>query len=84
MYAYVRVCHIAKLYYVHVLWVKNRAFFKFCEMLSNGAKRVWHAEHQVPYLIYDDQWFGYDDEASISNKVSHRYISLFLLIPEVE
>lgn len=43
-------------------------------MLNNGAQRVWHPEHKVPYLYRDDQWVGYDDEQSMKIKVLRRYI----------
>jgi hypothetical protein len=41
-------------------------------MLAKGAKRVWHTENEVPYLVDGDQWFSYDDVQSIENKASER------------
>jgi len=38
-------------------------------MLHNGAAYVWDDEMKVPYLIYNDQWVGFDDEKSIRNKM---------------
>ena len=37
-------------------------------MLAKGGRRTLHAEHQVPYLVYSDQWYGYDDVESIRTK----------------
>ncbi|KHJ76881.1 hypothetical protein OESDEN_23499 [Oesophagostomum dentatum] len=39
-------------------------------MLATGATRYWNAEQQVPYLVQGDQWWSYDDEESISNKMA--------------
>jgi len=45
------------------------AYYEICEMLLNGASYLWDDEMQVPYLIQDDQWVGFDDEKSIRNKM---------------
>ncbi|KAK6060405.1 chitin binding Peritrophin-A domain protein [Cooperia oncophora] len=46
------------------------SFYEFCEMLATGATRYWNAEQQVPYLVQGDQWWSYDDEESIANKMA--------------
>lgn len=38
-------------------------------MLQNGAAYIWDDEMKVPYLVYGDQWVGFDDERSIRNKM---------------
>ena len=45
------------------------AYYEVCEMLLQGASYVWDDEMQVPYLVQDDQWVGFDDERSIRNKM---------------
>ncbi|PIO76250.1 glycosyl hydrolase, family 18 [Teladorsagia circumcincta] len=46
------------------------SFYEFCEMLATGATRYWSSEQQVPYLVQGDQWWSYDDEESIANKMA--------------
>lgn len=43
-----------------------------CELLADNAERYWDSEQEVPYLVKDNLWVGYDDPQSISLKVSHR------------
>jgi len=51
--------------------MKLKLFYlcQICEMLHNGAAYVWDDEMKVPYLVYNDQWVGFDDEKSIRNKI---------------
>ncbi|VDO51030.1 unnamed protein product [Haemonchus placei] len=46
------------------------SFYEFCEMLATGATRYWSSEQQVPYLVQGDQWWSYDDQESIANKMA--------------
>ncbi|KHN76884.1 putative endochitinase [Toxocara canis] len=46
------------------------AYYELCEMLANRAQRYWEPRSQVPYLVYGDQWFTYDDTESIKNKMA--------------
>ena len=54
------------------MFYKERVSFQFCEMLASGAKRYWHKEHQVPYLVQGDQFWSYDDEESTLIKVRYK------------
>ena len=40
-----------------------------CDIIANGGKRYWNDEQKVPYVVKDKQWIGYDDEASLKEKV---------------
>ena len=46
------------------------AYFEFCEMIASGAVTKFDEETQVPYLIYGDQWFSYEDVRSIEIKLN--------------
>ncbi|BFY99793.1 hypothetical protein BsWGS_02833 [Bradybaena similaris] len=48
------------------------AYYEICELLSKGASTHTIADQHVPYLVSGNQWVGYDNEASLREKV--RYI----------
>ncbi|XP_014667773.1 PREDICTED: acidic mammalian chitinase-like, partial [Priapulus caudatus] len=62
------------------------SYYEICEMLRNGATRLWHDEHQgVPYLYTTDkQWVGYDDEQSIDIKVKWSAVIMARVAPSCE
>ncbi|XP_064613374.1 acidic mammalian chitinase-like [Liolophura sinensis] len=46
-------------------------YYKVCELLADNAERYWDSEQEVPYLVKDNLWVGYDDPQSISLKVEY-------------
>ena len=38
-------------------------------MLKTGGTRNWIPEMEVPYVVKNDQWVGYDDPESLKKKV---------------
>ena len=42
---------------------------QICEMLKTGGTRNWIPEMEVPYVVKNDQWVGYDDPESLKKKV---------------
>uniref|UniRef100_A0A2P2HWQ1 Chitinase 3 n=1 Tax=Hirondellea gigas TaxID=1518452 RepID=A0A2P2HWQ1_9CRUS len=46
------------------------AYYEVCEHLRTGGVYVWDEEMQVPYMVKDNLWVGFDDERSIRNKMN--------------
>ena len=46
-----------------------RYFLQICDMLKTGGTRHWIPEMEVPYVVKNDQWVGYDDPESLKKKV---------------
>nr|UBY12661.1 chitinase [Eisenia andrei] len=47
------------------------SYYEVCSVINQGVTRVFHQEHQTPYIYRDDQWVGYDDEESLKLKVDY-------------
>ncbi|KAH9508786.1 Endochitinase 1 [Bulinus truncatus] len=48
------------------------AYYEICSLVSSGADVYNAKDQQVPYVVKNSQWVGYDDPDSLRNKV--RYI----------
>lgn len=45
------------------------AYYEICDLIKKGAKVFRIADQKVPYLVYNNEWIGYDDVKSLSIKV---------------
>ncbi|XP_012945342.1 chitinase-3-like protein 1 [Aplysia californica] len=48
------------------------SYYEACQMINNGADVYFLEDQRVPYLVYGDQWLGYDNPKSLREKV--RYV----------
>ncbi|XP_077861839.1 chitinase-like protein 3 [Saccoglossus kowalevskii] len=46
------------------------AYYEICILLESGATRYWDTEQSVPYAVNGNEWIGYDDLVSYSNKIN--------------
>lgn len=46
------------------------AYYEVCEYLHKGGVYIWDNEMQVPYMVKDNLWVGFDDERAIRNKMN--------------
>jgi len=48
------------------------SYYEICELLNQpGAVEVYDEEHRTPYMYYGDQWVGYDNVQSLTEKVNY-------------
>ncbi|CAG5122051.1 unnamed protein product [Candidula unifasciata] len=47
------------------------SYYEICEIIKNGATKNYINDQHVPYLVYGDQWTGYDNEDSLREKVQY-------------
>jgi len=47
------------------------SYYEICQMISNGATKVYDLQSQAPYAYLGDQWVGFDDEQSLTAKVNY-------------
>lgn len=47
------------------------AYHEICQDLSHGATKMYDSEGMVPYYSKGDMWCGYDDPASLKEKVKY-------------
>ncbi|XP_012271912.1 probable chitinase 10 [Orussus abietinus] len=47
------------------------SYYEVCSFLNeDNTTLVWDSEQQVPFAYREDQWVGFDDERSLTNKMS--------------
>jgi len=48
------------------------AYFEVCQLINTaGSAIVYNTEHQAPYMYNGNQWVGYDNERSLTEKMSY-------------
>jgi chitinase len=48
------------------------SYYEICEIArSPGAVTVYHSEHRAPYTYVGDQWVGYDNVQSLTEKIDY-------------
>jgi chitinase len=47
------------------------SYYEICTLLQNGWTRVYNTEQQVPYVYNGNQWIGYDDTQSLTQKANY-------------
>ena len=47
------------------------SYYEICDKISQGWTRVWEPEHKVPYIYNGNEWVGYDDTQSLTEKVAY-------------
>lgn len=52
-------------------YTRQAGFLGFNEILMNGWPRKWQADQKVPYAFNGNQWVGYDDKESVTEKAKY-------------
>lgn len=46
-----------------------QAYYEICLAIKDGAKTYWIDDSEVPYMVHNNEWIGYDNEISLAAKV---------------
>lgn len=48
-------------------------YYRVCEVLKNGAVEYWDNEQKMAYTVAGDQWYGFGNQRSMTEKVKFAY-----------
>lgn len=57
--------------YNEVKVINFKLYLKLCKLLDKGAQRIFDPISKSPYLIYENEWFSYEDVESLTIKVNY-------------
>ena len=47
------------------------SYYEICQLLKSNWTRVYNTEQQAPYVFNGNQWIGYDDIQSLTQKANY-------------
>lgn len=53
------------------IYTKTAGYLGYNEIVMNGWSRKWQADQKVPYAFKGNQWVGYDDKESVTEKAKY-------------